>query len=220
MLHVLVTVFLELAAARGVVAVLANFGTSSACRLTRPICSRCWPSRPAPTTPSSSSGAIRRPATTAWTERPPIYDMFRGHAHVIVGSGLTIAGAVCVPALHPAARTSRPGRTCRSRRARDVGGGADPGARGAGHRQPLRPVGAQARVRHGLAPRRHRHRAVAGPNPRRVSTGAVALIGLLALPGYKTSYDARPYLPDRARPTSATRPRNATSRRPGSTPNC
>ena len=26
-------------------------------------------------------------------------------------------------------------------------------------------------------------------------TIAIALIGLLALPGYKTSYDARPYMP-------------------------
>lgn len=34
------------------------------------------------------------------------------------------------------------------------------------------------------------------PGPILVGTVAVALIGLLALPGYKTSYDARPYQPD------------------------
>ena len=33
------------------------------------------------------------------------------------------------------------------------------------------------------------------PGPILVVTIAVALIGLLALPGYKTSYDARPYMP-------------------------
>ena len=33
------------------------------------------------------------------------------------------------------------------------------------------------------------------PGPILVATIAVALIGLLALPGYKTSYDARPYMP-------------------------
>ena len=34
------------------------------------------------------------------------------------------------------------------------------------------------------------------PGPILVASVAVALIGLLALPGYKTSYDARPYQPD------------------------
>ena len=33
------------------------------------------------------------------------------------------------------------------------------------------------------------------PGPVLVASCALALIGLLALPGYKTSYDARPYLP-------------------------
>src|SRR5262249_59596414 len=33
------------------------------------------------------------------------------------------------------------------------------------------------------------------PGPILLVTIAVALIGLLALPGYKTSYDARPYMP-------------------------
>ncbi len=58
------------------------------------------------------------------------------------------------------------------------------------------------------------------PGPILVATVAIALIGLLALPNYKTSYDARATCPPAPRPTSATPPPNATSRRPGSIPNC
>ena len=48
-----------------------------------------------------------------------------------------------------------------------------------------------------MAPHRHRHRAVARSHPASCRC-ALAFIGLLALPGYKTSYDARPYLPPSA----------------------
>ncbi len=44
-----------------------------------------------------------------------------------------------------------------------------------------------------MAAGRHRRRALAGPDPRRVV--ALTLVGLLALPSYKPSYDDRNYLP-------------------------
>ena len=53
------------------------------------------------------------------------------------------------------------------------------------------------------------------PGPILVVATAVALVGLLALPGYKTSYDTRPYLPGQLpRPTSVTRPPSDTSPSP------
>jgi putative drug exporter of the RND superfamily len=122
------------------------------------------------------------------------YTMFHGTPKVVLGSGLTIAGAVfClsftrlpyfqtlgVPAaigilvalaaaltLTPAVLTigSHFGLLDRKRRIETRG---------------WRRIGTAI---------------VRWPGPVLVATIGVALIGLLALPGYKTSYDARPYLP-------------------------
>jgi len=49
------------------------------------------------------------------------------------------------------------------------------------------------------------------PGPILVSTIGIALIGLLALPGYKTSYDARPYIPAARRRMWVIPPRSVTS---------
>ena len=57
--------------------------------------------------------------------------------------------------------------------------------------EPGRPMRTQGWRRIGTA-------IVRWPGPILVVTIAVALIGLLALPGYKTSYDARPYMPANA----------------------
>ena len=54
--------------------------------------------------------------------------------------------------------------------------------------EPARPMRTRGWRRIGTA-------IVRWPGPILVATIAVALIGLLALPGYKTSYDARPYMP-------------------------
>ena len=57
--------------------------------------------------------------------------------------------------------------------------------------EPARPMRTQGWRRIGTA-------IVRWPGPILVATIAVALIGLLALPGYTTSYDARPYMPANA----------------------
>ncbi len=121
------------------------------------------------------------------------YTMFGGTAHVIVGSGLTIAGAtfclsftrlpyfqtlgvplaVGMLVLIVTAMTFGPamitvgGRFLDPKRATRVRG--------------WRKVGAAV---------------VRWPGPILITTIAVSLIGLLALPGYKTSYNDRLYLPD------------------------
>ncbi|MDT5112659.1 MAG: putative drug exporter of the superfamily, partial [Mycobacterium sp.] len=123
------------------------------------------------------------------------YTMFGGTAHVVLGSGLTIAGAtfclhftnlpyfqslgiplaigmvICVVAaltLGPAVVTlaSRFGKTLEPKRAMRVRG--------------WRKVGAAV---------------VRWPGPILVGTVALALIGLLTLPGYRTNYNDRNYLP-------------------------
>ncbi len=123
------------------------------------------------------------------------YTMFGGTAHVVLGSGLTIAGAtfclhftnlpyfntmgiplaigmvVCVLSaltLGPAVVTvmSRFGKTLEPKRAMKVRG--------------WRKIGAAV---------------VRWPGPILVATIALALIGLLVLPGYRTNYNDRNYLP-------------------------
>lgn len=100
------------------------------------------------------------------------YNMFRGTVHVIVGSGLTIAGAVGHAFTSPGCRIFKPW-VC-----------LPPSAcsRPLTAALTLGPAVLVIASRFGLlAPKRK-----------------VALIGLLALPGYKTSYDAGPYLSDSA----------------------
>jgi RND superfamily putative drug exporter len=124
------------------------------------------------------------------------YTMFAGTAHVVLGSGLTIAGAtfclrftnlpyfqslgiplaigmvICVFAalsLGPAVVTiaSKFGKTLEPKRAMRVRG--------------WRKVGAAV---------------VRWPGPILVGTIALALVGLLTLPGYRTNYNDRNYLPN------------------------
>ncbi|MCV7102308.1 MMPL/RND family transporter [Mycobacterium palustre] len=122
------------------------------------------------------------------------YTMYRGTAHVVLGSGLTVAGAVfClrftrlnyfqslgIPAALgilvalAAALTLAPAVIA-------VGGLF-------GLFDPKRRVATRGWRRIGTA-------IVRWPGPILVVATAVALIGLLALPGYKTNYDARAYMP-------------------------
>ncbi|MGE2737641.1 RND family transporter [Mycolicibacterium vaccae] len=121
------------------------------------------------------------------------YTMFGGTAHVIVGSGLTIAGAtfclsftrlpyfqtlgvplavgmlvlIVTAMTFGAAMVTVAGRFMDPKRSMRVRG--------------WRKVGAAV---------------VRWPGPILLTTIAVSLIGLLALPGYKTSYNDRLYLPD------------------------
>ncbi len=193
MILVLVTVLVEMAAARGIVAFLANSGiiglsTYSTNILTLLVIA-------AGTDYAIFVVGRYHEARGAGEDREvAFYDMYRGTAHVVLGSGLTVAGAVyClsftrlpyfqslgVPAaigvlvalvaaltLAPAVLTiaSRFG-LLESKR----------GARTRGYR------------RIGTA-------IVRWPGPILVATLAVALVGLLALPGYKTSYDVGAYMP-------------------------
>ena len=125
------------------------------------------------------------------------YNMFRGTVHVIVGSGLTIAGAVAclyftrLPYFQTLGVPAALGVLVTLAAALTLGPAVLTIASRFGLLEPKRKVRARGWRRIGTAIVRW-----PGPDPGRVV--AVALIGLLALPGYKTSYDARPYLPDSA----------------------
>ncbi|WP_418005307.1 RND family transporter [Mycobacterium sp. PDNC021] len=190
---VIFTVMMELTASRGVVASLANAGiielsTYSTNLLTLLVIA------------AGTDYAIFilgrfHEARYAGQDRVTAYNtMYRGTSHIILGSGLTIAGAVfClmftrlpyfqslgIPAgtgvlvAVVAALTLAPAMLCIGRHF--------------GLFEPVRQLQTQGWRRIGTA-------IVRWPGPILVVTVAVALIGLIALPGYKTSYDTRPYMP-------------------------
>ncbi|SEA20258.1 MULTISPECIES: MMPL family transporter [unclassified Mycobacterium] len=190
---VIFTVMMELTASRGVVASLANAGiielsTYSTNLLTLLVIA------------AGTDYAIFllgrfHEARYAGQDRVEAYHtMYHGTSHIILGSGLTIAGAVfCltftrlpyfeslgIPAgtgvlvAVVAALTLAPALLCIGRHF--------------GLFEPVRQLQTQGWRRIGTA-------IVRWPGPILAVTVAVALIGLIALPGYKTSYDTRPYMP-------------------------
>jgi putative drug exporter of the RND superfamily len=122
------------------------------------------------------------------------YTMFRGSAHVVLGSGLTIAGAMfCLSFTRlPYFRTL--GAPCAIGMFTMVAGALTlgPAILTLGSRfglfDPKRKIKTRGWRRLGTA-------VVRWPAPILAATCAIALVGLLALPSFKTSYDDRNYLP-------------------------
>ncbi|OKH78435.1 membrane protein [Mycobacterium sp. ST-F2] len=140
-------------------------------------------------------GRYQEARTAGMSKDDAYYDMYHGTAHVILGSGLTIAGAtyclhftrlpyfqtlgiplaigmvtvvIAALSLGPALITvvTKFGKTLEPKREMRVRG--------------WRKIGAAI---------------TRWPGPILVATIAVALVGLIAIPGYKTSYDDRQYMP-------------------------
>ncbi|MDT5257514.1 MAG: putative drug exporter of the superfamily [Mycobacterium sp.] len=190
---VLFTVIIEMAAARGIVAFLGSVGliglsTYATNLLTLLVIA------------AGTDYAIfflgrYHEARHAGEDRETaFYTMYRGTAHVVLGSGLTVAGAVfCL-------------RFTRLNYFQSLGIPAAIGIVVAlaaaltlapavitvgslfGLFDPKRKMATRGWRRIGTA-------IVRWPGPILVVAIAVALIGLLALAGYRTSYDARPYMP-------------------------
>ena len=122
------------------------------------------------------------------------YTMYRGTAHVVLGSGLTIAGAVyCLsftrlPYFHSLGVPAAIGILTALVAALTLAPAVLTLGSHFGAFDPKRKMRTRGWRRIGTA-------IVRWPGPILVVTSAVALIGLLALPGYKTSYDSRHYLP-------------------------
>ncbi|MEB3048715.1 MMPL family transporter [Mycolicibacter sp. MYC123] len=120
--------------------------------------------------------------------------MYYGTTHVILGSGLTIAGAVfCLnftrlPYFHSLGTPVSLGILIALMAALTLTPAVIALASRFGLFEPKR----ARRTRHW---RRIGTAIVRWPGPILTATGAVAMIGLLALPGYETSYDVRHYIP-------------------------
>ncbi|KQY08005.1 hypothetical protein ASD37_08550 [Mycobacterium sp. Root135] len=190
---VIFTVMIELTASRGVVAVLANAGiielsTYSTNLLTLLVIA------------AGTDYAIfilgrYHEARHVGEDRVTAYaTMYRGTSHIILGSGLTIAGAVfCLtftrlPYFQSLGVPAATGVLVAVVAALTLAPALLSIGRHFGLFEPARPLNTRGWRRIGTA-------IVRWPGPILVATIAVALIGLLALPAYKTSYDARPYIP-------------------------
>jgi RND superfamily putative drug exporter len=192
-LMVLITVLVELAAARGVVAVLGNLNLIELSTFSVNILTLL-------AIAAGTDYAIfvlgrYHEARAAGEERKTAFDtMFHGTAHVVLGSGLTITGAVfCLrfarqPYFESMGVPSAVGMLVSVMTALTLA----PAVLAVGSRFGLLEPKVTMRTR---GWRRIGTAIVRWPAPILTVTIAVALIGLLALPGYKTSYDSKPYLP-------------------------
>ncbi|MGV0992724.1 MAG: RND family transporter [Mycobacterium sp.] len=122
------------------------------------------------------------------------YEMFHGTTHVILGSGLTIAGALfCLhftrsPMFHSMGVPLAIGMVVMVAAAATLGPAVVTVASHLGALEPKRALRERFWRRVGAA-------VVRWPGPILTATIALALVGLLALPGYRTDYNDRHYLP-------------------------
>ena len=190
---VIFTVMIELTASRGVVAVLANaniiqLSTYSTNLLTLLVIA------------AGTDYAIFllgrfHEARHAGEDRVSAFtSMYHGTAHIILGSGLTIAGAVLclsftrLPYFNSLGIPAGIGVLVAVVAALTLAPALLSIGRHFGLFEPARPMRTRGWRRIGTA-------IVRWPGPILVATVAVAIIGLLALPAYRTSYDTRPYIP-------------------------
>jgi putative drug exporter of the RND superfamily len=190
---VLLTVLIEMAAARGFVAFLGNAGiiglsTYSTNLLTLLVIA-------AGTDYAIFFVGRYQEARVAEEDRETaFYTMFHGTAHVVLGSGLTVASAVyCLsftrlPYFQSLGLPAAIGILLALVASLTLGPAVLTIASFFGLFDPKRVMQTRGWRRIGTA-------IVRWPAPILGVATAVALIGLLALPGYKTSYDTRPYLP-------------------------
>ncbi|HEY7053714.1 MAG TPA: MMPL family transporter [Mycobacterium sp.] len=192
-LLVLITVLVEMAAARGIVSFLANSGiiglsTYSTNLLTLLVIA-------AGTDYAIFVVGRYQEARHAGEDRQSAFHtMFGGTAHVVLGSGLTVAGAVyCLsftrmPYFQSLGIPAAIGVLVALLAALTLAPAVLTLGSSVGLFEPKRTMRTRGWRRIGTA-------IVRWPGPILVVTVAVALIGLLALPGYKTSYNDRPYMP-------------------------
>ena len=190
---VLFTVMIELTASRGVVALLANSGliglsTYSTNLLTLLVIAAGTDYA------IFILGRYHEARLIGQDRQAAFYTMYRGTAHIILGSGLTVAGAVfCLrftrlPYFQTMAIPAATGVLVALAAALTLAPAVLAIGRHFGLFDPKRAMRTRGWRRIGTA-------IVRWPGPILVATVAVALIGLLALPGYTTSYDARAYMP-------------------------
>ncbi len=160
--------------------------------------STCWfssASRPEPITGYSSSVDIKRRVRPARTAETAYYTTYRGVAPVVLASGLTIAGAIFCLSFTRLPYFQTMGIPCAVGMLVAVAVAVTLVPAGIVVGQPIRAIGTQAQDCGFVDGAGSARRSSAGPRPFWLRPCAVALVGLLALPGYKTSYNDRLYIP-------------------------
>lgn len=193
MLIMLVMVFIELAAARGVVALLANneiIGLSTFANNLLVLMAIAAGTDYA----IFVVGRYHEARGLGETREQAFYTMFHSTAHVVLGSGLTIAGAMyCLsfcrlPYFQSLGAPCAVGMLVAVLAALTLGPAVLTVASFFKLMDPKRKLATRGWRRVGTA-------VVRWPAPVLAVTIGVALVGLLALPGYKTDYDNRHFLP-------------------------
>jgi RND superfamily putative drug exporter len=194
MILILVMVFMELGAARGIVAVLGYYeiiglSTFATSLLTLMVIAAGTDYA------IFLIGRYQEARGDDEDRETSYYTMFRGTAHVVLGSGLTIAGAMLclsftrLPYFQTMGVPCAVGTFVAVLAALTLGPAVVVLGSRFGRFEPKRAIRSRGWRRVGTL-------VVRWPGPVLVATIALALIGLLALPSYKTSYDARKYLPE------------------------
>ncbi|WP_068182549.1 MMPL family transporter [Mycobacterium sp. UM_CSW] len=193
MLIMLAMVFIELAAARGVVAFLANneiIGLSTFANNLLVLMAIAAGTDYA----IFVVGRYHEARGLGETREEAFYTMFHSTAHVVLGSGLTIAGAMyCLsfcrlPYFQSLGAPCAIGMLVAVLAALTLGPAVLTVASFFKLMDPKRKLATQGWRRIGTA-------VVRWPAPVLAVTIGIALVGLLALPGYKTDYDNRHFLP-------------------------
>jgi RND superfamily putative drug exporter len=189
----LLTVLIEMSAARGIVAFLANAGLIGLSTYSTNILTLLVIAAGTDYV-IFLLGRYHEKLNEGFDRKAAFYDMYRGTSHVILGSGLTIAGATfCLSFTRlpyfqslgiPAAIGVLVSLVASLTLAPAV---IVIGSR-FGLLEPKRKTAKRGWRRIGTA-------IVRWPGPILIATLGVAFIGLLALPGYKTSYDVSRYMP-------------------------
>ncbi len=192
-LLVLVTVLIEMAAARGIVAFLGNAGviglSTYATNLLTLLAIAAGTDYAI-----FFVGRYQEARGSGEDRETAFYTMFRGTAHIVLGSGLTVAGAVfCLsftrlPYFHSFGVPAALGVLVALFAALTLGPAVLTLGAALGIFEPKRAIRTRGWRRIGTA-------IVRWPAPVLATVCSLALVGLLALPGYKTSYDTRPYMP-------------------------
>jgi RND superfamily putative drug exporter len=192
-LLVLAMVLIEVACARGIVAMLANYGIMGLTTFSVNILTLL-------AIAAGTDYAIfvvgryHEARQAGEDSETAFYTMAHSQPRVILGSGLTIAGAVyCLtfarsPYFHSMGLPGAVGMLVAVAAALTLAPAIITVASSFGLLDPKRKMRTRGWRRVGTA-------IVRWPAPILVVTCAVALIGLLALPGYQTSYDGRTYVP-------------------------